>query len=300
MGINGSDFAPPPERGAAGEGRGPFEASRKWAKHPADGPLIGTDEQLEFRRFASNLRTRGETGLMEGDEQRRLLARPCVPTFVPARESILAAQRIDSHLVMLQDGEPSAVAAYSRLAVGLLCASSNRYCKRILVASSRHGEGRTSVTLNLAGALARSGQRVLVIDTDLMRPSALRLLGVDSDHGLAEAFRERLSGFSAIMRILPLDFHLLPTRARVEDSSELLSSPIFADWLDALEPEYDFLLFDSAPLVDSADGYLLALQTHAFLLVVRPGHTRTRQMARAIAPLNQENLLGVVINRALA
>lgn len=102
------------------------------------------------------------------------------------------------------------------------------------------------------------------------------------------------------MRIAPADFHILPTRGQVENSAELLASPAFSRMLNLLDTCYDFILFDSAPLLASADAKLLGLHTHATLLVVRPGNTSTLEMGKSIALLNEETLFGVVMNRVSA
>jgi len=67
--------------------------------------------------------------------------------------------------------------------------------------------------------------------------------------------------------------------------------------MQMLRPEFDFILFDSAPLLAVADARLLELHTDATLLVIRQGCTSTSQMAKAVALLNEERLLGAVINR---
>src|SRR5262249_5859640 len=163
--------------------------------------------------------------------------------------------------------------------------------------SAHHGEGRTCVTLNLAAALARARQRVLVIDTDLRRPSVGRLLGIDSEIGLAEAVALGVQPKEAITRIMPVDFHVLLTRGQVENSAELLASHNFKRLLSELDACYDFILFDSAPLLNSADASLLGLLTTSTLLVVRPGITSTAEMGRSISLLNEETFFGVVMNR---
>ena len=69
--------------------------------------------------------------------------------------------------------------------------------------------------------------------------------------------------------------------------------------MQMLRSEYDFMLFDSAPLLAVADASLLELQTDATLLVIRQGCTSTGQMAKAVALLNEERLLGVALNRVV-
>jgi len=138
---------------------------------------------------------------------------------------------------------------------------------------------------------------VLVVESDFLRPAALRLLGIDSATGLAEAVARGLAPSKAMVWLQPIGFNLLPTRAQAENSAELLASPVFEAMMQMLSPEFDFILFDSAPLLAAADASLLELHTDATLLVIRQGGTSTSQMAKAVALLNEERLLGAVINR---
>jgi capsular exopolysaccharide synthesis family protein len=218
-------------------------------------------------------------------------------TIYPAREVALKPGRLDPRLVAFHDFDPQAIAPYNRLVISLISAASSRKLQRVLIASAQYGDGRTSVTLNLAAALARAGQRVLVVESDFLRPSALRLLGVDSETGLAEAVAKGLAPNQAMVWLQPIGFNLLPTRAQAENSAELLASPVFEAMMRMLSPEFDFILFDSAPLLAAADARLLELHTDATLLVIRQGCTSTSQMAKAVALLNEERLLGAVINR---
>jgi polysaccharide biosynthesis transport protein len=218
-------------------------------------------------------------------------------TIYPAREVDLKPGRLDPRLVAFHDFDPQAIAPYNRLVISLISAASSRKLQRVLIASAQYGDGRTGVTLNLAAALARAGQRVLVVESDFLRPSALRLLGVDAETGLAEAVAKGLAPNQVMVWLQPIGFNLLPTRAQVENSAELLASPVFEAMMQMLRPEFDFILFDSAPLLAVADASLLELHTDATLLVIRQGGTSTSQMAKAVALLNEERLLGAVINR---
>ena len=165
----------------------------------------------------------------------------------------------------------SAIAPYNRLVISLISAAASRKLKRVLIASAQNGDGRTTVTLNLAAALARARQRVLVVESDFLRPSALRLLGIDSATGLAEAVAKGLAPSKAMVWLQPIGFNLMPTCAQVENSAELLASPFFEVMMRTLSPEFDFILFDSAPLLAVADASLLELHTDATLLVIRQG-----------------------------
>ncbi len=222
---------------------------------------------------------------------------PLRQSIYSAREVDLTPKRLDPSLVAFNDFDPREVAPYNRLAISMIAAAASRKLKRVLIASAQYGDGRTTVTLNLAAALSRARHRVLVVESDFLRPSALRLLGVDSATGLAEAVAKGLRPSEAMVRLQPIGFNLLPTCAQVENSAELLASPFFEVMMRTLSPEFDFILFDSAPLLAAADASLLELHTDATLLVIRPGRTSASQMAKAFTLLNEERLLGAVLNQ---
>src|SRR5215471_10813765 len=218
------------------------------------------------------------------------------PTGYPAYEVDLRPKRLDPHLIAFNDLDPHGIAPYNRLVISLISAAASRKLKRLLIASTQYGDGRTTVTLNLAAALARARQRVLVVESDFLRPSAMRLLGIDSAMGLAEAVADGLAPSKAMVWLQPIGFNLLPTCAQVENSAELLASPYFEVMLRNLSPEFDFILFDSAPLPAAADARLLERHTDATLLVIRQGGASTNQMAKAVALLDEDRLLGAVLN----
>lgn len=216
----------------------------------------------------------------------------------PSREVTIDPTLIASPLTAFHSPNTLAAEEYNRLAVTLIAAASERPLKRVLLASAMHGEGRTSITLNLACALAQSQRRVLVVDTDLQRPSLLRFLGLSAEVGLSDALKKGLPAGSAVVRIQPYGFDLLPTREQVKNSADLLASGSFEEMLGLFEPDYDFILFDSPPLLAVADSSLLIRHTDATVLVIRSGKTTSGQIGKAVAPLVQEKILGVVLNRA--
>jgi len=238
----------------------------------------------------------------DGENRNRELAQdPSIRRSLtkPNRELSVDPSRIASQLITFQTVETNAGEEYNRLAVRLMTAAAERPIKRVLVASAEHGDGRTSITLNLACALAKAQRRVLVIDTDLHRPSLLRMLGLSAELGLNDAVAKGSSPGSVLLRIQPYGFNLMPTREHVKNPAELLSSNSFAEMLNLLEEDYDFILFDSPPLLRVADSDLLIRQTHATVLVIRAGRTKSGQLGRAIAALSPEKFLGVVLNRTV-
>ncbi len=215
----------------------------------------------------------------------------------PTREATIDFSRIDPHLSAFFGNDRSSTEQFNKLALTLISRAAQRGFKRVLVASANHGEGRTTVTLNLACALARARQRVLVVDCDLLQPAVLERLGLTTDIGLVEAFNGRLPAGAAAMRVQPFGFNVLPCRKRVDNPVELLAAPGFWKMLQQFDADHDFVLFDSSPLLEMGDVSLLAKFTDTTLMVVQSGAITTADMARAISPFTADDLLGVVLNR---
>lgn len=215
----------------------------------------------------------------------------------PSREATLDFSRLDPHLSAFFGNDRRGSEQFNKLALTLISRAAERGFKRVLVTSAAHGEGRTTVTLNLACALARARQRVLVVDCDLLRPAVLERLGLTSDIGLLEAFAGKLPAGAAAIRVQPFGFNVLPCRKRVDNPVELLAAPGFWKMLQLFDADHDFILFDSSPLLEMGDASLLAKFTDTALMVVRAGAITTAEMARAITPFTADDLLGVVLNR---
>jgi Mrp family chromosome partitioning ATPase len=251
---------------------------------------------FDFIRYSLNTPSAEELERMQGGAADSPFKRGGLST--PARAISLDASRIDPHLVTFYDFDPRAAEEYNKTAITLISAAAGQPLKRVLITSAQHAEGRTCVMLNLGCALAQAKQRVLVVDTDLHSPSLLRLLGAEAEVGIAEALARQLPPNDVAITVNPYGFAILPLRERVENSAEILASPDFRAMLNTLEPDYDFMLFDSSPLLESNDANLLMKLTNATVMVIRPGKTNAGHISKAIAPLAEDNLFGVVLNRA--
>lgn len=257
-------------------------------------PARGASSRFSFLRYSLGTGSVFDSGARPDAASAALARRSAAQ---PTREATVDLSRLDPHLSAFFGNERRSNEQFNKLALTLISRAAERGFKRVLVASSSHGEGRTTVTLNLACALARARQRVLVVDCDLMRPATLERLGLTTDIGLVEAFNGRLPAGAAALRVQPFGFNLLPCRKRVENPVELLAAPGFWKMLQLFDADHDFILFDSSPLLEMGDASLLAKFTDTTLMVVQSGAVTTAEMARAISPFTAQDLLGVVLNR---
>jgi capsular exopolysaccharide synthesis family protein len=169
--------------------------------------------------------------------------------------------------------------------------------KTLLITSPLPQDGKSTVALNLATALAEEGKRsVLLIEADLHRPTLTEQLGIEMREGLADCLEGSLNPFSALRRLEPLNWYLLPAGEPRSNPTELLQTEALAGVLQKLSPHFDWILIDSPPVIPITDALSLARHANATLLVAREGRTPGDAIEKAIAVLGRQRILGIVLN----
>ncbi len=175
--------------------------------------------------------------------------------------------------------------------------SEARKLKSLLVTSALSLDGKSTVSLNLATALAERGQSpVLLLEADLYHPTLAERLGLKAAPGLAECLSSGLAPLSVVRRIEPLSWYFLPAGRQLADPSDLLHGDGFATIMQALLPHFRWIVIDSPPVVPVADALALARQADASLLVVRAGQTPTDAVEAALESLGPKHVMGVILN----
>src|SRR6185437_9676641 len=169
----------------------------------------------------------------------------------------------------------------------------------LLITSAKAGEGKSTTALNLAATCARAGERTLLMDVDLRRPSLAEVFQEDEHHvGLVDVLRGDLPWQRTVVRtdIPNLDF--LPTGDTREIPIEILGSLELRQLLLALSSHYDRVILDGPAILGLADCRMLGRVVDAALLVVRSGTHALLPLRRAKATLEQSKVLlaGVVFN----
>jgi capsular exopolysaccharide synthesis family protein len=217
-----------------------------------------------------------------------------LPEF-PVEEAQL---RPENRLVFHADPRSPAADRFRLLRMRLKTHWNTGKLKKLLITGPLAHEGKSTLVLNLATALAERGKRrVLVIDADLHHSSVAEILRLRPWAGLAECLvDEATSPLSAIRRIEPLGWYLLPAGEPRRNPTELLQSPAFGNIIQKVSPCFDWILIDSPPVIPLTDS--LSLQQHAdgCLLVVRAGQTPREAVEQTIALLGEKNVVAVVLN----
>ncbi|HVT27914.1 MAG TPA: polysaccharide biosynthesis tyrosine autokinase [Lacipirellulaceae bacterium] len=173
---------------------------------------------------------------------------------------------------------------------------------RIAVSSAEPGDGKTTVTANLAVSYAQAGKKTLVIDADLRKPGLTTLMGLKGKLGVADI----LTGRETISRIVPKLVHhslqsgldVLPAGLRRPNPAELLGASGFVELLAWAEAAYDQIIVDCPPVLAVSDAQIVGRLVDGAILVVQPQKNHRRLVARACYSFASTgtNVLGVVAN----
>jgi Mrp family chromosome partitioning ATPase len=166
----------------------------------------------------------------------------------------------------------------------------------VAVTSPLPGEGKSALTLGLAGALAREDdQRVLLVEADLRRPSLVSTLGLPPGPGLSEWLGSE-NAYVPISVVEPGGFYLLTAGQSGLERPELLGSLRMDTLLRAARRLFGFVLLDAVPIMSVTDTVLIQDLIDGFLLVIRSRQTPREAVHDALGRLRADKILGVVLN----
>ena len=172
--------------------------------------------------------------------------------------------------------------------------------KMVLVTSAVPNEGKTTTVANLAITMALGGARVLLADADLRRGGINELFKAPSTPGFSEVLTSKVHWRDAVQETSTKGLHMLARGEALDQTSELFLSPLAHEVMKEMAEEYDYVVFDSAPVLVADDTASFAPHVDTTLFVVRMSSTMARLTAKALDLLldRQVNIGGVILNRA--
>ena len=201
-------------------------------------------------------------------------------------------------LVMARDQLSLTAESYRTIRTALLLAKAEHPPKVILLTSPAPGEGKTVTTVNLAAALAQSGQSVVVVDGDLRKGRCHKLANVSNQTGLANVLAGQVGLRSAMRETSVKNFYLLPRGVLPPNPADLLMSRKMQEVLNELRNTFDFVLIDSPPAIAVSDAAVISAFCDGVLLVFHGQRTTAQAARQAVERLDSINatLLGVILN----
>ena len=201
--------------------------------------------------------------------------------------------------VLLDEGMESPHAeAYRVLRTNVLFSRKSEGHHTISVLSAGAGEGKSTTLCNLATIFAQNGHRVLLVDSDLRRPSLHKMVHVANNIGLTNYLLKQNKLEEVIVPTKQANLDFLPSGKLPSSSMGILSSVQMKEMIQEMKKRYEFVFFDSPPLLGVSDASILTSQMDMVLQVIQyrrypqPMTIRAKQMITKIGG----NLLGIVLN----
>jgi len=201
--------------------------------------------------------------------------------------------------LVLEEGVDSPHAeAYRVLRTNLLFSRKDEKLNTIAVVSAGAGEGKSTTVFNMASVFAQSRHRVLIVDSDLRRPTLHKMLHITNSLGLTNYLLKQntLEEVIQTTSVPTLDF--MASGKLPSSSLGILSSAQMKDLITELKRRYDFVFFDSPPIMGVSDASILASEVDMTLQVIQyrrypqPMNIRAKQLIEKVGG----NLIGIVLN----
>ena len=200
---------------------------------------------------------------------------------------------------LLDEGPDSQHAeAYRVLRTHFLFSRKDDKLNSIVIISAGMGEGKSTTALNLATVFAQAGQRVVIVDSDLRRPTLHKILRVSNNVGLTNYLLKQNS-LEEVIQTTPVPMLDFMASGKLPSSSmSILNSPQMKNLILELKQRYDFVFFDSPPILGVSDAAVLASEVDMAIQVIQyrrypqPMNIRAKQLIEKAGG----NLVGIVLN----
>jgi capsular exopolysaccharide synthesis family protein len=191
--------------------------------------------------------------------------------------------------------------AFRRIRAAIAFSQGHQGVSRLLVTSAAPQEGKSLIAANLAVALSRMGQRVLIIDADLRRPVLHKTFGIKAAPGLSDLLGRDANPSTGIPihRTEIPNLFVLPCGSKHSAAAELLSSPNLPILLNNLDAKFNWIVIDSPPVGPVADACIIAPLVQRTFVVVSADATQTAAAGAAFDQLRSAGVTqaSAILNR---
>lgn len=177
--------------------------------------------------------------------------------------------------------------------------------RSIAISSSNFQEGKTTTAIGLANAVANSGKKVLLVDANLRSPQLHTALQLDNTRGLRELLELGLDLYQVIQTLAPIqpslsesNLSVLTAGQEASNPAQLLASKAMKKLMQELAEEFDFVIYDTPPIIDFADPSLIGSHVDGVVIVVGLGKTKRSTLKQTLENLKISHLSvsGLVVN----
>ncbi len=206
-----------------------------------------------------------------------------------------------SDLITLHDTFSPLAEAFRSLRTSIGFSALTTPTRSLLITSAGPSEGKSFVAANLAVAMALGGKKVILVDTDLRKPTLHQVFGVQREPGFTNLLMSRPdAGLAQFLQKTPVkSLRVLACGTLPPNPADLLGSPRAVEVMQQLGEHADIVIYDSPPAATVTDAAIIAQHVDAVMQVVRAGQTRINLVQRCKTVLEQVNahVLGPVLNQ---
>jgi capsular exopolysaccharide synthesis family protein len=245
---------------------------------------------------------RMDTRMRDSKQMQELLGVPAI-AIVPQTnwKGKGAEHEPDSGPEILWDARSSFAESMRIFRTSIQLSSTSRGSRVIAITSCQPGEGKSTLSMNLAATLAQGGKKVVLVDTDMRRPSVYWRLGLTDKKGLSEF----LTGLEPMENVIQTHktlntLDVIPSGICPPLPADLLASEQMKKFVEVLRERYDYVIFDSPPALSVTDPLIVASLADGLVLVIRQGYC-TRAMLSRVAEIFRDvgvKVYGFVLNGA--
>jgi len=168
----------------------------------------------------------------------------------------------------------------------------------LLFTSAVPGEGKSTVVANLALAMGKVGQKVVVVDCDLRLPTQHKIFGLPNNVGLSTLFTQQTRLINVMQKSRNPNTWVITSGPEATNAMELLGSPQMKTMLEQLKQKFDYVLLDTPALLPVGDAIALGSMVDGIVLVTRQAYCKEddlRETCKQLSDLNTR-LVGIVVN----
>ena len=208
-------------------------------------------------------------------------------------------QQVQERLITNYSPKSSTAEAFRILRTNIISRKKNSDCTTLLITSSGPKEGKSTIQANMATALAQMDAKVILVDLDLRRPMVHTIMGFDKEICISDFLIDKSTEIEKVIKksnVKNLD--IITSGIIPPNPSELLASKRMDEAIESLKEKYDYILFDSPPVIAVTDSMVMANKVDLLILAIRVDQAdknvvkRTKELLENI----KVDIAGVVIN----
>lgn len=210
-----------------------------------------------------------------------------------------ADSKIDPRIVAFYEPASAITEQFRTLRTNIQSIKTERPVKAITITSSTHSEGKSITAINLAISMAHdlNNKKILLVDADLRRAKISKYLGIKAEVGLADLITNGSNVDDALINIGIDNLTIMPAGKIPHNPAEVLGSTKTKNLIAALKARFDYVIFDTPPVIPLTDAGLLGAQTDGVIMVVKAGRTQKGVVLHGEGLLKQAQakLLGYIL-----